>query len=102
MGLLDFLKRQDRFGVPVQLTYKGERFFTTAVGGCCSIMFVLTAIALFTVNAISFYRNPQFSQSESVSYISYNDGHEPYYLPTNRTTLAVYVGNAKYLRARFY
>ena len=89
MGFLKFLKRQDLFSVPVQLTYKGERGFTSAVGGFCSIIFVLTAIALFTVYSLAFYRNVQFSSSASVNYIGYSDESEPYVLPTNRTTMAV-------------
>ena len=78
MGCTDFLKRQDLFGVPVQLTYKGERGFTSAVGGCCSLVFVMTAVALFVVYSLDFYHNPQFSSNESVNYITYRDGHEAY------------------------
>ena len=107
MGLTEFLKSKDLFGVPVQLTYKGERGFTSAVGGCCSIMLVLIAMLLFVTYSLDFYQNPQFSTSETVSYIDFTNGQEAYYLPTNRTTVAVSISNvkyphtSKYLRARF-
>ena len=73
MGFFDFVKRQDLFAVPVQLTYKGERGFSTFCGGCVSIMFVLTVMALFGYYSHEFYMNPQFGTSASVNYITYDD-----------------------------
>lgn len=35
----------DLFGVPVQLTYNGERTFRTCLGGCVSL--VLVVVILF-------------------------------------------------------
>ena len=63
MGVVDFVKEQDLFRVPVQLRYKGKRGFTTFIGGCCSIMFVLTVIALFTVYSHNFLLNPKFDSN---------------------------------------
>ena len=108
MGLIEFLKRQDLFGVPVQLTYRGESAFSSPVGGCCSIMLVLITMALFGVYSHDFYHNPEYSTSATVKYIDFMDWSEHYELPTNRTTMAVYIYSArylyasKYLRARFY
>ena len=96
MGLTEFLKSQDLFGTPVQLTYKGERGFKSAVGGCCSIMLVLIAIALFTIYSLDFYHNPHFSSSETVKYIDFTNEQEPYVLPTSRTTPAVRLYSIRY------
>ena len=58
MGLLDFVRQQDLFGVPVQLTYKGQRRFKSIIGGCLSIMFVVAALVIFIVYSLNFYREP--------------------------------------------
>ena len=47
MTFFDFVKQQDLFAIPVQLTYKGERAFTSFCGGCVSILFALIAAAIF-------------------------------------------------------
>ena len=41
------VKEQDLFGVPVQLTYKGERTFNTAIGGCCSLLMIIFLVSYF-------------------------------------------------------
>ena len=73
MTIFEFVKGQDLFAVPVQLTYKGERGFSTFCGGCVSIIFVLTVIVLFGYYSHEFYMNPQFGTSASVNYIKYDD-----------------------------
>ena len=49
MTFSDFVKQKDLFATPVQLTYKGERAFSSFYGGCCSILFVLVAVAIFAL-----------------------------------------------------
>ena len=108
MGFFELVKRQDLFAIPVQLTYKGERGFSSFLGGCCSIIFVLTVMALFGYYSHSFYKNPHFTSSASVSYITYDDETQPHYLQTNRTTFALYPDSyynhelEDSLRVRFY
>ena len=58
MGFFEFIKRQDLFKVPVQLRYKGKRGFSSFCGGCVSIIFVLTVLALFGYYSHDFYKNP--------------------------------------------
>ena len=71
MTFFDFVKRQDLFAVPVQLTYKGERGFTTFCGGCCSIMFVLIVMSLFAAYSHNFIiEPPHFTPSGRVNYIT--------------------------------
>ena len=72
-------------------------------------MFVMTAVALFTVYSLNFYREPQFSTNASVNYIGFDNDTETYSFPTDRMTMAVSVGSylypstvSKYLRVRFY
>ena len=89
MSVINFVKRQDLFGVPVQLTYRGERAFTSFIGGFCSIMFVLSVISTFVVYSRRFFDNPQFSSNASVNFITYGDDQEVYSFPTERTTIAV-------------
>ena len=106
MTFFDFVKRQDLFAIPVQMTYKGERGFSSFIGGCCSIVFVLIVMALFGVYTHDFYMNPQFSSSASVSYITYDENTLPYYLPAKRSTMAINLGSnsliiEEYLRVRF-
>ena len=101
MTFFDFVKRQDLFAIPVQLTYKGERAFSSFTGGCCSILFVLIAVAIFAHNSHSFYKNPEFGTSASVSYTTYSDDTPPSNLPTNGTTMAILVNYETYVRVRF-
>ena len=104
MTFADFVKRQDLFAVPVQLTYKGERGFSSCIGGCCSIIFVLTAVALFAYYSLQFHRDPQFSTSESVSYITYSTHNDVYSLEAKRNSMvgSMLKTTEDILRVRFY
>ena len=46
-SVLKFVRERDLFAIPVQLTYKGNKEFNTAIGGFCSISLWL-AIAIYT------------------------------------------------------
>ena len=62
-------------------------------------------MALFGYYSHGFYSNPLFTTSASVSYITYGSDTPEYTLPTNRTTMAVWIGGynpESYLRVRFY
>ena len=96
MKLTSLLKQSDLFGEPVLLSYKGQRRFKSATGGCISILFVLTVIVIFTAYSVNFFSKVQFNSSASVSYITYDQDEEGYELLTNRTTMAVYIGSKEY------
>ena len=104
MSVTDLIRQQDLFAIPVQLNYKGRRSFTTFIGGCCSILLVLSTIALFIYSSIDFFSDPRFSSNSSVSYITYSNETEPYTMETNKTTMAVRIKGAypeEYVRVRF-
>ena len=54
------IRQQDLFGIPVQLTFKGQREFKTCFSGCISIAFVLTFVVYFCLELNSNWRNPNF------------------------------------------
>ena len=54
------VKDQDLFGIPVQLTYKGERAFNTVFGGCVSIVIIVSFTALFCVQLHRLYTDPEW------------------------------------------
>ena len=64
------IKDMDLFGVPVQLTYKGEPTFKTVTGGCLSIITVLVLTAGFAFEFWSMYTKPQWLSSPQT--IDYN------------------------------
>ena len=54
------VRKQDIFGIPVQLTYKGDTTFNTFCGGCISILFVLTFLTVFSLRLYECWRYPNF------------------------------------------
>ena len=46
------IRQQDLFGIPVQLTFRGEKAFNTIAGGCVSILIVILLIAYFCFGLI--------------------------------------------------
>ena len=44
----DLVQDCDRFAVPVELSYKGKRAFSTRLGGCVSLLLIL-AISVGTL-----------------------------------------------------
>ena len=54
------IKNFDLFGIPVQLTYRGETKFNTVFGGCVSMMLVVVLGVGFVYQLHSLYYNPEF------------------------------------------
>ena len=52
------VRQSDLFGVPVNLTYKGEESFRTFMGGLISILFVIASIIYFGVVTKSMWLDP--------------------------------------------
>ena len=74
------IKEKDLFSVPVQLTYKGDRDHQTFVGGCCSIMLLMTTIIWFVVGVLSVLSNPTFTSDASMYYEKYGPNVTAYNL----------------------
>ena len=54
------IKRQDLFGIPVQLTYNGQVAFNTVFGGIVSILFMLALAAAFSYQLYVQITDPKF------------------------------------------
>ena len=54
------IKSRDIFGVPVQLTYKGQVAFNTVTGGIFSIIFLLTFLVGFVYQLYMVTSDPEF------------------------------------------
>ena len=59
----ELIKSKDLFGVPVQLTYKGQSSFNTLCGGCVSILIIVSLVPYFVVELDQAYRFPDYKQS---------------------------------------
>ena len=66
---LDHIRDIDLFGVPVQLSYRGEKKFRTVCGGCATITLIFVILALLTskivteLNEPTYYNSPQIVQT---------------------------------------
>ena len=78
-----YVRSQDKFAIDFKLTYKGQRQFTTLMGGVCSIIMFLTILSMFLINFITLLRDPKFEQSASNSYLTYNHNEMIYNMTTN-------------------
>ena len=77
-----YVRSQDQFAIPVKLTYKGHRQFTTLMGGCCTIMMLLIICSMFAYSSMMHLKLPKFEQSASNSYLSYNNNELNYNMAT--------------------
>ena len=66
------LRNQDFFGIPVQLTHKGQSSFNTAFGGVVSILFIMSMAVYFVQNLYTQLTSPVF-QSYPATYNYDND-----------------------------
>ena len=55
-----FITDQDLFGIPVQLTFKGDSAFNTFCGGCVSIIFIVTFTVIFCLQLHTSWTHPKF------------------------------------------
>jgi hypothetical protein len=52
-----FLKKRDKYALPINLTYNGLKMYPTAVGGCLSIfsnLLILTFLALSVLSILDY------------------------------------------------
>ena len=59
-SVLDFVRELDFFAIPVQLTYKGNKEFNSAIGGLCSILFCLAVVIAMAVRINEIKVNPTY------------------------------------------
>ena len=56
----DVLKFFDLFGRPVQLTHKGHSTFRTSLGGCLSLLVIISISVFATIRLREIYFSPHF------------------------------------------
>ena len=54
------IKSFDLFSLPVRLTRKGEVYFSTALGGCCSLLLVVGIVIGAALQFMTVYYEPEF------------------------------------------
>ena len=57
-SILNNVRDQDLFAVPVSLTYKGKTKFNTLCGGCFSLVIILAFFTYAVVTLINLLKNP--------------------------------------------
>ena len=62
-NLKSALKNSDLFGIPVELTYRGETTFNTICGGFLSILMIIGFTIYFALELHSEYYEPRFLTS---------------------------------------
>ena len=103
------MRKLDLFAVQVQLSYKGERSFNTALGGFCSLLLVLCFLAYAAYELNDNLSNEVLHNSQESIYAPISTD---FILPTQNSTLAVEILNgenlddpqleiSKYLRVTF-
>ena len=88
---LNFVRKLDLFAVRVQLSYKGQRFFRTAFGGCISLLLVLSFIFVVAFELNRSLMSPVLYSSIGFNYKSLD---EQFLVPTKSSTVAVQISNA--------
>ena len=87
------MRSLDLFAVHVQLSYKGRRAFSTAAGGCISLILVLSFLSYAAYTLHGNLMNPVLKSSDEFNYTSL----EEYFLvPTTNSTVAVQITNGEY------
>ena len=87
--LLDYLRKIDLFAVPISLTYKGEKKFSTRIGGCFSLLLILGFIAYSITSLYHLIKNPYLQNNPESLYVSMLENSEAYNVTTSNSTLAV-------------
>ena len=94
MKAAEVLRAADLYGIRVGLSYKGDMYFRTILGGCCSILLIL----LFTVyGGIAFntaFSDPTYLQNPaSYTYLNQQISADTWTLDTDYNTVAVKISS---------
>ena len=85
--MFNFIRGQDLFATPVQISYKGSRAFRTILGGMCSILFIAVVTIFFVVDVHELIVDPTFRETQTHTYLVESD--EPdYIIPTSTNSAA--------------
>ena len=108
MGVRNFLRERDLFGVPVNLTFRGRSEFQTQLGGCCSLLLILFAMCYFAFYLKYYIEKPGFTSSYDMDYTAYQTDGKIFSLNTTQQTVAVALlkggdtsGVSSYFRVQF-
>ena len=94
----EWVREQDLFAVPVQLTYKNQKAFNTMCGGFCSLVLYLTFVTILVFIINDSMRNPLYDNYSTTTYQPYYDNMKPFMLMTNQTSVAVQVKSDKFIQ----
>ena len=64
----------DYFSKPISFSYKKEESFTTAVGGCISILIAFGILGFLIPSLFSIFANPKFELYQTCAYKGYKQG----------------------------
>ena len=70
---LNFVRKLDLFAVRVQLSYKGQRAFNTATGGCISLLLVLSFLSYAAYELHRNLNSPELHSSQEFRFEQLND-----------------------------
>ena len=89
----NLVKQSDLFGLPVYLTYKGEKEFSTVLGGILSILLMLMFVGYSIDYIYKEFTDPSFNISRSEVIYNYYENTEAdaIVLDTSLNTMAIAV-----------
>ena len=85
----DAVRECDIFAIPITLTYKGDKEFTSIQGGIISIICSLTLVILGVTRLHDQYVNPVYDEDSNTKIFSYYTNQDSYQLNTSNFTLAI-------------
>ena len=86
------MRSLDLFAVPVSLTYKGQRQFTTLLGGFFSLLIILSFLVFTAVSLHTHIVSPDFLQGNSVmTYFAYEDNTKTFNISRSDSTVAIQI-----------
>ena len=88
---LEVLRKFDLFAVPISLSYKGKKEFSTKCGGFASLLIMIIFSLTASFKLYTYMTNPQFYRH--TAQLDYSVDREPYRLDTNEATLAISVSS---------
>ena len=89
---LNLVRELDMFAMPVSLTYKGKRQFSTLLGGFCSLFLILVFMAYSAVTMHKLIVDPVFQMNNSMrQFLDSANNTEFYNITTKESSLAVWI-----------
>ena len=89
--MLGLVRDLDLFAVPVSLTYKGKKRFSTLFGGCFSLVLILVFATYAALTLHKMIVNPTLKNNSTKMFFSLVDNPETYKIMTSNSTVAVRV-----------